>query len=79
MRLVHSAAMAKRTPTEHQGTLNVRGIPKETIFRLKMAAAAEHRSVKGFLLAMIEERIQELERRGLLPKGRTARTSPHDD
>ena len=68
MRLVHSAGMTKRTPTEHQGTLNIRGIPKETIFRLKMAAAAEHRSVKGFLRAMIEERIHDLEKKGLLPK-----------
>ena len=38
--------------------------------RLKMAAAAEHRTVKGFLLALAEERIQELERKGILPKGK---------
>lgn len=62
--------MAKRNPDKHQGTLNIRQIPKETIFRLKMAAAAEHRTVKGFILVLIEERMQELERRGLLPKGR---------
>ncbi len=62
--------MTKRDLTSHQGTLNIRGIPKETIFRLKMAAAAEHRSVKGFLLALIEERIQDLEKKGLLPKGK---------
>ena len=68
--LVHSRVMAKRTPGEHQGTLNIRQIPKETIFRLKMAAAAEHRTVKGFILALIEERIQELEKKGLLPKGK---------
>lgn len=59
-----------RKPADHQGTLNIRGIPKETIFRLKMAAAAEHRSVKGFILALVEERIQELERKGILPKGK---------
>lgn len=62
--------MAKRNTEVHQGTLNIRDIPKETIFRLKMAAAAEHRTVKGFILALIEERIQELERKGLLPKGK---------
>jgi len=62
--------MAKRNPEDHQGTLNIRKIPKDTIFRLKMAAAAEHRTVKGFILALIEERIQELEKKGLLPKGR---------
>ena len=62
--------MAKRLPEEHQGTLNIRQIPKDLIFRLKMAAAAEHRTVKGFILALIDEKIQELERKGLLPKGK---------
>ena len=59
-----------RKPADHQGTLNIRGIPKETIFRLKMAAAAEHRTVKGIILALIEERIQDLERKGILPKAK---------
>ncbi len=62
--------MARKGTPDHKGTLNIRGIPKETIYRLKMAAAAEHRTVKGFLLALIKERIQELERKGLLPKGK---------
>ncbi len=62
--------MPRKSPADHKGTLNIRGIPKETIYRLKMAAAAEHRTVKGFLLALIEERIQELEKKGLLPKGK---------
>jgi hypothetical protein len=35
-----------------------------------MAVAAEHRTVKGFILALIEEWIQELEKKGLLPKGK---------
>jgi hypothetical protein len=35
-----------------------------------MAAAAEHRTVKGFILALIEERIQEMERKSILPKGK---------
>ena len=68
--MLHSPTMAKRLPEEHQGTLNIRQIPKDMIFRLKMAAAAEHRTVKGFVLALIEERIQELEKKGLLPKGK---------
>jgi hypothetical protein len=68
--LLHSRPMAKRNPEDHQGTLNIRGIPKDLIFRLKMAAAAEHRTVKGFILVLIEERIQELEKKGLLPKSK---------
>ncbi len=69
--LLHSRPMTKRNPYQHQGTLNIRQIPKDMIFRLKMAAAAEHRTVKGFILALIEERIQELERKGMLPKGKS--------
>jgi len=60
----------KKKTTDHKGTLNIRDIPKDTIFKLKMAAAAEHRTVKGFILKLIEERIQELEKKGLLPKGK---------
>ncbi len=52
------------------GALNLRDIPKELLYKLKMAAAAEHRTVKGFILNLIETRIQELEKKGLLPKGK---------
>ena len=62
-------AMKRKPADDHQGTLNIRGIPKELIYKLKMAAA-EHRTVKGFLLALAAERIQELEKKGLLPKGK---------
>ena len=52
------------------GALNLRDIPKDLLYKLKMAAAAERRTVKGFILNLIETRIQELEKKGLLPKGR---------
>ena len=60
----------RRDSKDHQGTLNIRGIPKDLVYRLKAAAACEQRSVKGFLLALVEERLQELERKGILPKGK---------
>lgn len=62
--------MPRRDPRVHQGTLNIRDVPKDLVFRLKQAAAVEHRSVKGFLLALVEERLAEMERKGLLPKGK---------
>lgn len=62
--------MAKKDTLTPHGTLNIRGVPKDLIYRMKMAAAAERRTVKGFLLALAEERIQELERKGILPKGK---------
>jgi hypothetical protein len=62
--------MKSKKPTPPSGALNIRGVPKHTIYKLKMAAAAEHRTVKGFLLALAEERIQELEKKGQLPKAK---------
>lgn len=60
----------KKTHPEKPAHLNVRDIPRETLFRLKMAAAAEHKTVKDLVLGLVEEKIQELERKGLLPKGK---------
>jgi hypothetical protein len=60
--------MSKKESGEHQGTINIRGVPKNLIYRMKQAALAERRTVKGFLLALAEERIQEMERKGILPK-----------
>ena len=50
--------------------LNIRNIPRSTFFRLKMAAAAEEKSVTDLVLELIEEKIRELEGKGLLPKGK---------
>jgi len=60
----------KRIPPPELGALNLRDIPKDLLFKLKMAAAADHRTVKGFILKLIEEQIQEMEKKGILPKGK---------
>jgi len=62
--------MHKKDSENHQGTINIRGVPKKLVFRLKQAALAERRTVKAFLLALAEERIQELEKKAFLPKGK---------
>jgi hypothetical protein len=62
--------MAKKDKADHQGTINIRGVPKELLYRMKQAALAERRTLKGFLLALAEERIQELDKKGQLPKAR---------
>ena len=71
---VHPVSMPlKRIPPRdppEMGALNLRDIPKEQLYKLKMAAAAEHRTVKGFILNLIETRIEEMEKRGILPKGK---------
>jgi len=62
--------MPPKQQPEDLAALNIRGIPKETFFRLKMAAAAERKSVRELVLDLIEGKIQDLERKGILPKGK---------
>jgi hypothetical protein len=62
--------MAKRDLPADTATINIRDIPRDLFMRMKMAAVLERRTLKGFLLALAEERIQELERKGMMPKGK---------
>lgn len=50
--------------------IHLRGIPREIFYRLKMAAAAEQKTVRELLLGLIRGKIQDLERKGTLPKGK---------
>jgi hypothetical protein len=38
--------------------------------KLKMVATAEKKTIRALLLKLIEDKIQELEKTGLLPKGK---------
>jgi hypothetical protein len=62
--------MPKKEQPADTGTINIREVPREMLVKMKMAAALERRTLKGFLLALAEERIQDLEKKGLLPKGK---------
>jgi len=62
-------AMA-RTPPEGTGAWNFRDIPRDLMRKVKMAAAHEGKTVKDFLIELAEAKIQELERKGILPKGK---------
>ena len=59
----------KQTAKSH-AALNIRNIPRSTFYRLKMVAAVEEQSVTELVLALIEGKIQELEKQGRLPKGK---------
>ena len=59
-----------RTPPEGTGAWNFRDIPRDIMRRVKMAAAHEGKTVKEFLVELAEKRLDELERKGILPKGR---------
>ena len=58
-----------RTPPEGTGAWNFREIPRELMRKVKMAAAHEGKTVKDVLIELAEARTQELERKGILPKG----------
>jgi len=60
--------VAPKTNPDRAAHLNIRNIPRSTLYRLKMAAAAEEKTVKDLVLELIDEKIQELERKGVLPK-----------
>ena len=47
-----------------------RNVPRDLMRRAKIAAAVEGKSIKALLIEAIETRLQELERKGLLPKGK---------
>ncbi|MCA9470355.1 MAG: hypothetical protein KC643_33580 [Nitrospira sp.] len=62
--------MPMRPQAETPAHLNIRDIPRSTLFRLKMAAAAEQRTVKDLVLELIEGKIQELEKKGYSRRGK---------
>ncbi len=62
--------MARNEDVADTGTINIRQVPRDLLVRMKMAAAMERRTLKGFLLTLAQERIHELEKKRLLPKGK---------
>ena len=59
-----------RTTPEGTGAWNFRDIPRDLMRKVNMAAAHEGKTVKDFLIELAEEKTQELERKGILPKGK---------
>lgn len=64
------AAMAKSLRSEEEAAvLFVRGMPRDPLANLK-AAAFQQKTLGGYIQEMCVERVQELERKGILPKGK---------
>jgi uncharacterized protein (DUF1778 family) len=59
-----------RSPADDTGAWNFREIPRELMRRVKMAAAHEGKTVKDFLIELAQARIDELVRKGILPKSK---------
>ncbi|MCE7964737.1 hypothetical protein FBQ96_02415 [Nitrospirales bacterium NOB] len=50
--------------------LYVREAPRELAQKLKAAAALQGKSLQAYLLELMETHVDELEKKGLLPKGK---------
>lgn len=52
------------------GSWVFREIPRELMHKVKVAAAVQRKSVKQLLIELSEAHIEEMEKKGLLPKGK---------
>ena len=65
-----AATMAKEKEKDEAGVWNFREVPRDTIVKAKIGAALQNKSVKVFLMDLVEDHWLELEKKGVLPKGR---------
>jgi hypothetical protein len=68
--LLQCAPMPKPKPHDESGVWNFRDVPRDVIVKAKIEAALQSTSVKALLIELVEQHWQELERKGLLPKGK---------
>jgi len=52
------------------GSWVFREIPRDLMHKMKIAAAVQRKSVKQLLIDLSATHIEELEKKGILPKGR---------
>ena len=57
-------------PDEDAAILFVRGMPRDLLAKLKGAAALQQKTLGEYIQEMCEAHMQELEKKGLLPKGK---------
>ena len=64
--------MAKdKPPNKGPGTWIFKNIPRELMHRTKAGAAIQGKdSVRRLIIELVEKHLEELERKGLLPKGK---------
>lgn len=57
-------------PADDVTVLNLRGMSKVTVAKLKAAAALQQKSLTAYVSELFTDHVQELEKKGLLPKGK---------
>ncbi len=60
----------KEKDPEKTGTWIVRDIPSDLMRRTRMAALAENKTVRELLMGLVESHLKDLERKGVMPKGK---------
>jgi hypothetical protein len=55
---------------EQTTVLNLRDMPKDLIAKLKAVAALAHTFLTGYLTTLLQHHVADLEKKGLLPKGK---------
>lgn len=65
------APMSKNNPQdETAGSWVFRDIPRDLMHKVKVAAAIERKSVKQLLIDLSRAHLEEMGKKGLLPKGK---------
>ncbi len=67
---MRASMKAQKKDSSVDGTWIVRDVPRDLMRRARAAAALQGKSVKGILIELMEGYLQELEKKGLLPKGK---------
>ena len=62
--------MAKEKDHDEPGVWNFREVSRDAIVKAKIGAALEGVSVKAYIIKLVEAHWLELEKKGLLPKGK---------
>jgi len=67
---LYTSPLAKPKDQDEAGVWNFREVPRDIIIKAKIQAAVESKFVKALLIDLVEVHWQELERKGILPKGK---------
>jgi hypothetical protein len=57
--------------TKEPGAWIFNGLSRDFMQRAKIAAAVESRTVKDMVMDLVETHLKDLEKKGLLPKGKS--------
>ena len=67
---MRTLASMKPETKEDTTVLNLRDMPRDLIAKLKAVAALERLSLKDYVTALLAHHVTDLEKKGLLPKGK---------